>query len=380
MRAVIKGALFVLGILGVTSGAWACPVGSVCEQFPAYTNAAPSVTVPAPTDRIPYVQGATTKFMSQLYNPFVGPFAGDGANLSLQTGPNTAASIYQATAPLETNWDSYRATITVPTGSTAVNTDAVAGYVWDNAAASGFAGTGVALYGNAYAAVNGAHAFGLNVAMADKSGITGGILQNELDINVTNVGTSAYGLVFAGASTAQPTSGAAVVINGLNVITPGTSLWPDGIIFEPDCCTIAELISPIAFSGANLSSMPIYWQTRDSSANIQNLIMIADPANALDLLQNLPGASFGFQVFNNASTTTNTSAIVGVNTHSGQGLFFEKQTGASTASLNIFNSGTGGMILDPGAGGLVLENTPTSCAGVPSGTIWNNVNVLNVCP
>jgi hypothetical protein len=96
MRAVIKGALFVLGILGVTPGAWACPAGSVCEQFPAYTNAAPSVTAPAPTDRIPYVQGATTKFVSQLVScPTVETFGGSG-NGSTDNAPAMSRAIAAA--------------------------------------------------------------------------------------------------------------------------------------------------------------------------------------------------------------------------------------------------------------------------------------------
>jgi hypothetical protein len=58
------------------------------------------------------------------------------------------------------------------------------------------------------------------------------------------------------------------------------------------------------------------------------------------------------------------------------------QTTAGNLTLSATGSaGTGTLTLAPKAlGNLILQNIPTSSAGLPSGAVWSNLGVLNIVP
>lgn len=75
-----------------------------------------------------------------------------------------------------------------------------------------------------------------------------------------------------------------------------------------------------------------------------------------------------------ASTGTNPLTIAGPLTLSGTGTGLTVTNNATVSgSLNVV--GTTTM-----SGGVAVANLPTSCTNQPTGILWNNGNVLSVCP
>lgn len=161
-----------------------------------------------------------------------GPAKLDAAGkMALGLGANAT---YNAIYPTVSFSDLLSSAITVTTNPLVQKT-AIAGYVRNQAAASGSNGNAVGLFSAGTAEVNGAATWGINTLLQDAADRTvgsgiGRVLVNEFDFNVMNAGTQVIGLSLGGNSLVQPTTANAFVVNplGAGIKWTGGLLTTDG--------------------------------------------------------------------------------------------------------------------------------------------------------
>ena len=258
------------------------------------------------------------------------------------------------------NSDAFASRVTLPSGSTSVNNDAIAAYIVDNMPSvnAGQAGNATMLYANGVANVSGAYLWGLNPGLSDKAGITGAHLQNEFDFNISNAGTVVNGLLLTGQSTAQPTQAPAISIAPLDFFDATPHIhWTYALITQPAATSGGILLGPVcATGGSSCQSQGLSLGFADSGGNEQ-FVNMAVANYVFDLTtQSLPGASNGIGIYNNFSTNSGTATSYYATTASGQGQIAEQELGGGSAQLTLLNTGSGGINISPGSGGLKIGN------------------------
>ncbi|HVX30143.1 MAG TPA: hypothetical protein VHA53_06645 [Nitrolancea sp.] len=260
--------------------------------------------------------------------------------------------------------------IAVPSTSTVYQADAVAGFI---ANASGTATKTVAGYFQATAASNNASIWGLNPIVADNNkhvsnwpAVMNGI---EVDANADNAGTNLVGLLFGGASNAKALA-RTIVVKSL-----GASVQWDRVLDVQDGVAAAGIrLGGVSATGTpSTNSIDLEFTAFDSGGTTRVTSMFATP-NGLEVSRSLGvGAdpTFGtLQVHPSAGINFIAKSI------SGTDVFVSAvNDSGSTIAMQI-----GGAPLKLVATKIIMASLPIACTGQVTGTLWNNSNVVSLCP
>jgi hypothetical protein len=226
------------------------------------------------------------------------PFHADYALFTSQIGNTTGAQVYADAigncGAGCTNADALRGVATAPPGSTTANVNSVAGYLLNNNANANNGGNGVALFGVAISAVDGAQSWGINVNTEDSatpftvSNGSNRVLINELDFNVTSPSTLVNGLILQGASVSKPALANGFVLGNLSIgyetTGQGQSVpWAAGFLTEDDAAVYGVqlgLAKGVCVNGscpANLDSQFLGLAATDASGQKFYSYMVNTP-------------------------------------------------------------------------------------------------------
>lgn len=181
----------------------------------------------------------------------------------------TALTMYNSTGGGGANADALRVVQTAIAGQTTANTNAIGGYVNNQAATTGAGSNSVAFYGIGLGSVNNSYTWGINTVLDDISASgTGRGLYNEFDFNVNSPSTKVNGLAISGIFASQPSNANGFVLTSTS---PGTR-WNNGFYSANNAAVVGLLLGTAgAASTANTNSQPIAFVMTDAN-DAQNVL------------------------------------------------------------------------------------------------------------
>ena len=269
----------------------------------------------------------------------------------------------------------------VVNSGTLVNNNGVGTFVNDSLASVGPGNSqnAVVYYGVGEASVNSAWIWGLNPVLYDASGISGAALNNEFDFNVNNASTTVYGLLLQGASSVQPTgTHPALEVAPLDVqdSTPHIS-WAYGLETLAGAANIGAYFGEETAGSSSSGSQPLEF---GYGANQTFTMEVSSVGNLTMTPASAPGAATGIVFNNNVSNSSDTTADVLMTTVDGQGQFAEEERGSGAAQTVIFNTGTAGVNIITGSGGLLINSAgAVSCSGTPTSSFAVTDGIVTHC-
>lgn len=365
-------------------------------------------------------QAATAGVFGSATSPSAYTFS-TGAQFRL-TASNTpensdalAAALFAGGFP---RYDVIQGVGVLPAGSNIVQLNSVAGYVRSDAVASASARpAAVALFGVGTGTVDGAKVWGLATALGDPgSGDgTGRWLINEMDFNPSKANTKIQGLLLSGAGTVQPADADGIVISGISPSVGGK--WQSGLRTLDNAAFKALTIGLSTPFGLNNTTSQILAFTGTDTGGTARQTWLYSQAQTLhltgdsgtgslqldtgNLVMGAQGAAApnvsSFPIVFNGYNSSGVATFPGLRAARG----YEIETIGPSTSITI---GAGGsLVLGTGAnraymtadtsanmtvtsatarfsGKLNMGTCPTSSAGLSSGDIWCNSNVLTRVP
>lgn len=274
-----------------------------------------------------------------------GTFTG-GPNLYHQfllnnCNPGTEFQNFQASSALT---EVLTACSTVPNGGTLTQSNALGAYTVGNA---GNSIGQVALYGQARGNSANARVWGLNAVVFDTAGnASPNLFAAELDAEVVNAGSSAFGANIVGLFKAQPTGGAGVLVTTTQISPCTTCAWPFGVRIST-----GATLAPALGQGA----IYLFPQATGNSQPSQGIVLQSTTGGG--------GSQVGIETFTAAGNFNfATPGSTGVSINSGTPLQTSNQSGTgsicmttncglTTPTLTGITNGTG----------LQLFNSTTTC-------------------
>jgi hypothetical protein len=308
-------------------------------------------------------------------------------------------------------YDAIRGVGIANVGTTTQLVNGVAGYVMASAPIAGAFPTAVALFGQGIADANGSSVWGINTALSDNRGLfastgTGKTLNNELDLSFTSPSTTGIGLVIQGVSPSQPAFALGFSCGPLDLFNVQSNTTPRAQWSQ--CFQTADWSTQVGLilgrqggkaGTPNLNSQVLALGYDRSDGTAENVSFYAGFTGGL-IFQATDAAVKQVTLTNVNMLTGNvtTPNTVGV----GIGL---TATGASAGSQRLnfsYNDASSVLhamaLLAPGGPLQILElfsdsgpaymeagttfiagNMPTSCTGLPTGTLWNSGGTVHVC-
>lgn len=252
--------------------------------------------------------------------------------------------------------DAMTGCVIVPSTSTAVSSNAVAGYIIGKAPSGGCGINGtctVAGYFSAQAGANGVLLWGINPACNDQSAFgsfTNVHCQNEFDQNITSTTTSAIGAAFTGYASVSNSNTVAVEIQGLAGPYP---VWWTGFQCNQGSVGSQTCLSANPISNANnVNSQNISMTAKSSIGVPLTTAILTNPTGNFQILP----ANGGSDYFLNNSGGLELSAPTGGSI---------RLVPPSTASIDTFNyPDTGGTSTNVCVSGVVTSGCSTLSASL----------------
>jgi hypothetical protein len=239
-----------------------------------------------------------------VQNPGTFTNAAMGLPLTSVLGTLSLSTEFQVTHPANFSQQAFAAGVSVPSGSTAYDACAVAGYVVNSSTTT--SGTAAEFY--ARAAADGATVYGINPLVTDQktSGGTGwhagAVVGAEFDIGAFNPLTNAYGVNMIGVfPNGTPSTAVGYQLAVLN------AAWGYGFL-TGDAAAVTGIQLGSAHAAANSDGQPITLAVRDATNTVQIASIVAQHVAA--------GANLVFETPTGGVVMTNTMLAGGLATFS----------------------------------------------------------------
>ena len=299
------------------------------------------------------------------------------------------------------NYDAVRGVAIANSGSTTPIIAGVSGYALSNQAFSGAGPAPVALFGTGAVGANNGQLWGVNTNITDclyrtdcSSSATGRVIKNEFDLSFSSTHSTGAGLLLTGNSVAQPTNVTGVTLAYLDLNNNGTIAKWAQFLDTLDGATTLFLIA--GAQAANAGSTTSNGQIFQYGAFTGGVGVVGQMYWGSDSVWhwNAPLSATAFQIPSAGGIVTNNAISIGAQSASGSNIasyfeiwnYFDNSSAAQNYNVQIdtsrrmsfsnsANAGTYRFV-----GQIMVTGMPTSCSGQPTGTFWNNSNVVNVCP
>ncbi|MFD1104266.1 hypothetical protein [Sphingobium olei] len=196
----------------------------------------------------------------------------DGYVTQFRNSPTTGQDIYSAQVPAGYYYRSAtRSAINIQPGTTVQHMSAFDAYAINNAThgSAPNEANAVCYFGQAVAAVDNAHVWGINTACNDSVGNVSGagvgrvLIGWEHDVDVNRTGTTVVGASMIIQGSATPLNADAYQVGTRGSATK----WSNGFITDDASCTVAAIqVGASAASGSDIASQQIFMSFRDGSS------------------------------------------------------------------------------------------------------------------